>query len=204
MTLAAFLAVAVLLVLGAISPGPAVLMAARTGVTEGFRAVAMLSLGLGLGAIVWAAAALFGLNLLFQIAPTLLVVMKVAGAAFLLWLGWKMWRHAGDPPPAALPAALPRSARSALWLGFATQIANPKPAVFFGAVFAGLVPPGTHWGWIVALIAVIFVNEFACTLVIGRLFSLGRVRRGYARAKRWIDRGFGGMLALLGLKIAAT
>ena len=50
MTLAAFLAVAGLLTLGAVSPGPAVLMSARTGVSEGLRTGFFLSLGIGAGA----------------------------------------------------------------------------------------------------------------------------------------------------------
>ena len=64
MTLAAFLAVALLHLMAAISPGPAVLMAARTGVTEGFRTGAFLAAGIGVGGVIWAAAALFGLGLI--------------------------------------------------------------------------------------------------------------------------------------------
>ena len=68
MSLAGFLAVALLSLMAAISPGPAVLMAARTGVTEGMRAGAFLAAGIGAGAVVWASAALFGLALVFQVA----------------------------------------------------------------------------------------------------------------------------------------
>jgi threonine/homoserine/homoserine lactone efflux protein len=53
-TFAAFLAVAFLHLMAAISPGPAVLMAARTGVTEGLRTGAFLAAGIGAGAVVWA------------------------------------------------------------------------------------------------------------------------------------------------------
>ena len=62
MTLTAFLAFAVLTLLGAISPGPAVLMSARTGLNEGFRTGTFLALGIGLalalalGAVFWPAA----------------------------------------------------------------------------------------------------------------------------------------------------
>ena len=61
MTLTAFLAVAGLLAMGAASPGPAVLMSARTGVTEGLRTGFFLSLGIGAGAVFWASLALSGL-----------------------------------------------------------------------------------------------------------------------------------------------
>ncbi|MGL5010751.1 MAG: LysE family transporter, partial [Paracoccaceae bacterium] len=61
MTLTAFAAAWFLHLIAAASPGPAVLMAARTGVTEGFRTGAWLAVGIGIGAVFWALAALFGL-----------------------------------------------------------------------------------------------------------------------------------------------
>ena len=203
MAFTAFLAAWGLHLVAAASPGPAILMSARLAVTEGFRVSVWLAIGIAFGAVFWALAALFGLAVLFKIAPALFWGFKILGGLFLIWIAWKMWRHA----PEALPestGALPRSPLSALWLGVATQLANPKPAVFFGAVFVGTVPPGTTLPWILALLAMIFVNEVACNLLIARLFSLERTRRTYTRLKTVIDRAFGGVLALLGLKIAAT
>jgi hypothetical protein len=81
MTLAAFLAVAFLHLMAAISPGPAVLMAARTGVTEGLRTGFFLACGIGAGGVVWALAALFGLNLVFEAAPRAAVVAQDRGRA---------------------------------------------------------------------------------------------------------------------------
>lgn len=204
MTLAAFLAAWGLHLVAAASPGPAVLMAARTGVTEGFRTGFWLAVGLGIGAVFWAVAALFGLAVLFKIAPALLWGFKIAGGLFLLWIAFQMWRHATEPMPEATEGATPRGALSALWLGVATQLANPKPAVFFGAVFVGTVPPGTSLPWLLGLLVAIFLNELACNVIVARLFSFERTRRGYAHMKTGIDRGFGGILAVLGIKIAAT
>ena len=109
MTLAAFLAVAMLHLMAAISPGPAVLMAARTGVTEGLRTGAFLALGIGAGGVIWAAAALFGLAMVFQAAPALLWALKVIGGLYLIWLAIGLWRQADQPldmaghPPAPQP-----------------------------------------------------------------------------------------------------
>jgi threonine/homoserine/homoserine lactone efflux protein len=203
MTLAAFLAAWALHLIAAASPGPAVLMTARVGVTEGFRTGLMLAIGIGLGAVVWAIAALFGLALLFQIAPTLLWAFKIAGGLFLLWIALNMWRHAAEPLGTGA-AVTARSPLRAIWLGIATQLANPKPAVFFGAVFVGTVPPDATALALGLLLIAVFLNEFVCNALIARLFSVGSVRTGYARLKSQIDRAFGGILALLGLKIALT
>jgi threonine/homoserine/homoserine lactone efflux protein len=204
MTWATFLAAYLLHLVAAASPGPAVLMAARTGVVEGFRTGVWLAVGIGIGACFWAVAALFGLAVLFKVAPALLWGFKIAGGLFLCWLAVQMWRHAADPLDMAVDGAPPRSAWSALRLGVVTQLSNPKPAVFFGAVFVGTVPPGTTWPWIAALLVAIFLNEMACNVIVARAFSLDRPRAAYQRFKAVIDRSFGGILAALGIKVAVS
>ncbi|MDO9637901.1 MAG: LysE family transporter [Pseudotabrizicola sp.] len=203
MTLAAFLAVAALLTMGAVSPGPAVLMSARTGVTEGLRTGFFLALGIGLGAVIWAALALSGLAALFKIAPALLWAFKIAGGLYLIWMAVQMWRHAADPLPdtTGLP---PRSALSAFRLGLVTQLSNPKPAIVLSAIFIGTVPPGTPFWVLVCLLSFLFTVETLWNTIVARVFSLPATRRAYVGAKSAMDRSFGGLLALLGAKIAAT
>lgn len=204
MTLAAFSVFVGLVVFAAVSPGPAVLMSARTGLTEGLRTGVMLAMGIGAGAVVWAAAAMFGLNLLFAAAPALLWALKIGGAGYLLWMAWKLWRHAAEPFDTADSRPVPRSALSAFRLGLFTQLANPKPAVMFSAIFLGTVPQGTPV-WVYALLlCIIFAAETLWNSLVARIFSLDRTRAGYISLKTLIDRSFGGLLALLGVKIAAT
>ena len=204
MTLAAFAAFAGLTLLGAISPGPAVLMAARTGLTEGFRTGAMLAAGIGAGAVFWAACAMSGLNLLFVALPGLLIVLKVAGGAYLIWIGWKLWSGATVPFDVTDTRPVPRSAASAFRLGLVTQLTNPKPVILLGAIFLGTIPQGTPLWVHAALLAVIFFNETVWNILVARIFSLDRTRAGYISLKTVIDRTFGAMLALLGLKVALT
>ena len=191
--------------IAAASPGPAILLAARTGVTQGFRTGLWLCVGLALGALIWAMAALFGLAALFRIAPTLLWAFKLAGAAFLIWIAVQMWRLARDP--LEIPAtglAVPQTPFAAFRLGLFAQLANPKPAIFFGAVFVAAVPSGTPPILVAALLASVFANEMLCTLAVARAFSLPTPRRAYQRFKLVIDRAFGGALAALGVKLATT
>ncbi|TDL78058.1 LysE family translocator [Palleronia sediminis] len=202
MTLAAFIGVALVHLLAAISPGPAFVLSIRTAAREGFAPAAGLALGFGIGAVLWAFAALAGLSLLFQVMPPLFLALKLAGGAFLLWLAWKLWRHAPEPVPAPDTNAAPRSGGRAVRLGMTTQLANPKPAIFFGAVFIGLVPATADWldrG--IVLVNILWV-EAAWYIVVARVFSLPRPRAAYARAKAWIDRSMGVVLAGLGLKVA--
>jgi threonine/homoserine/homoserine lactone efflux protein len=204
MTLTAFLAFTALSLFAAVSPGPAVLMAARTGLTEGFKTGAMLAVGIGAGAVVWAAAAMFGLNILFAAAPALLWVLKIGGGGYLVWMGVKLWLSAKTPFDTSDARALPRSPLSAFRLGLFTQLSNPKPAVMFSAIFLGTVPQGTPVWVYGALLAVVMANETIWNLLVARIFSTSRTRAGYISLKTIIDRAFGGLLALLGVKIALT
>lgn len=202
MTLAAFLTVALMHLMAAVSPGPAVLMSARIGLTEGLRSGVFLAIGIGLGGVVWASAALFGLNLVFQAAPALLWALRLGGAAYLLWMAWSLWRDA-DQPIAAEGTATARGALASLRLGLWTQLSNPKPAVLFSAIFLGTVPQGTP-AWVYgALLTVVFLNETLWNIAVARIFSFNRARHVYISLKSGIDRVLGGLLALLGIKIAA-
>ena len=203
MTTAAFVSVAVIHLLAAMSPGPSFVVCIRTAVSEGFGTAVALAVGFGLGAVLWAAAALAGLALLFELVPQLFLALKIVGGAFLLFIAWMMWRHAAQPLPDTTGRP-PRSAWAAVRYGFATFAANPKTAVFFGAIFVGLVPAGTPVPVLAALLAVIFVNETLWYVLVARVFSLPRARAAYARLKAWIDRGFGTLIAGFGLKIALT
>lgn len=204
MTLAGFTAAWAMHFLAAASPGPAILMAARTGVTQGMRTGIFMAVGLGLGALVWACAALFGLAMVFKAAPALLWTFKIAGGLFLCRMAWKMWKHADDPLEMPVTGHLPQTAFAALKLGVTTQLANPKPAIFFGAVFVGTVPPGTAPWVVVLLLLAVFLNEMVCNVTVARIFSFPAPRRTYLRFKSTIDRSFAGLLAVLGVKIAVT
>lgn len=201
MTLAAFLSIALIHLMAAISPGPSFIVALRVAASEGFGAAVALAFGFGLGAVLWAIAALAGLAVLFEILPGAFAAMKLVGGLFLLWVAWQTWRHAPTPLPE--PGDTPLRSRSgAFRLGFLTFATNPKPAVFFGAVFIGLVPPGTSLPWLAAIIGAIFANETLWYILVARVFSLPRARAGYAKAKTAVDRCFGVLIAAFGVKIA--
>ena len=152
----------------------------------------LLAFGIGLGSAVWAIAALSGLALVFEVAPATLTVLRLLGAAYLCWLAFTVWRHASEPMPQPSLSRRPAGLSSSVRLGLVTQIANPKPAIFFGAIFVGLVPPGSHPAWYAALIFMIFLNETLWYVFVGGVFSGARARDTYARLKLWIDRVFAG------------
>lgn len=204
MTLAAFLAFSGLVIFAAVSPGPAVLMAARTGLTEGFRTGVMLAMGIGTGAMIWALAAMFGLNIIFAAAPSLLWALKIGGAGYLLWMAWTLWRGASAAFVTDDARPVPRSPFAAYRLGLWTNLANPKAAVMFSSIFLGTLKAGTPVWVLALLLLVIFTAETLWNTLVARIFSAERTRAGYISLKTVIDRTFGAALALLGMKIVAT
>ena len=190
--------------LAVMSPGPSFLVVARASVARSRRSAIWSALGMGAGSVVWALAALFGLDVLFQIAPWLYTAMKVAGALFLIYLAVMLWRQADRPVPVLRPAdATGASALAAFRLGLLTQLANPKVVVFFGSIFLAVLP-AERPGWMsLALLVLVFFDEFLWYAVVAIAFSVERLRSGYQRLKRIIDRVTGGFLGLLGLRMLA-
>lgn len=204
MTTSAFISVVLIHLLAAISPGPSFVVSVRTAASEGFHVATALALGFGLGAVIWASAAMAGLALLFEIVPQLFTGLKVIGGMVLIYIAVMMWRHAATPLPQASLNAAPRSAASAIRFGLLTFMVNPKPAVFFGAVFVGLIPSETSLATHAALLLAIFLNETLWYVVVARVFSLPRARAAYIGLKSSVDRTFGALIAIFGLKIALS
>jgi RhtB (resistance to homoserine/threonine) family protein len=186
--------------LAVMSPGPSFLITARTAVAQSRADGIKVALGLGAGTIVWSAAALLGLNLLFRQFQWLFVGMKVAGALFLLWVAVQVFRHAAVPVEMGVGTAR-ENGPSSLVRGFLTQISNPKVVVFFGSIFIAMLPTDVPRWMSVALIAIVTVNEIVWYSLVSLFFGSASVRRVYRVAKRWIDRATGAFLGLLGLRL---
>jgi threonine/homoserine/homoserine lactone efflux protein len=89
--------------------------------------------------MVWAAASAVGVAALLAASATAYDVLRLAGAAYLVWLGARSILRAGRVPPAAAGAA-PRRGRSAYATGLVSNLANPKIVVFYSTVLPGFVP----------------------------------------------------------------
>jgi threonine/homoserine/homoserine lactone efflux protein len=82
------------------------------------------------------------------------------------------------------------------------QLSNPKVAVFFGSVFLTLLPADAPQWLYIAVPAIVFADEFVWFALVALLFSRNAVRGFYRRARIWIERLTGGVLAALGLTLA--
>ena len=190
-------ALAFLIAAGA--PGPATLAVAATAMARGRRAGMMTGLGLSVGLAFWGVIAAAGLGAAILAWAPALLVLRLAGGAFLLWLAWKSARNALRPESAGGPAPLPGHAL--FRRGLLLNLLNPKAVLAWGAVIAIGLPVGAgpnEFATIVAVCAAIGAILYAVYAV---AFSLPPVRSWYSRARRWIEAlcavGFG----LAGLRL---
>jgi len=183
--------------LAVISPGPSFFITARTAVARSRLDGIKVALGLGAGTVIWAGAALFGLNALFHALPVLFMVMKFAGALFLLWIAYQIFVHA------RVPLRLDGAADdgSPFVRGFLVQLSNPKVMVFFGSIFIAMLPANPPVWMLLALLAIVSLNEVWWYSAVALFFGAGPVRAFYLRAKAWIDRVTGIFLGGLGLRL---
>jgi threonine/homoserine/homoserine lactone efflux protein len=193
---------AVVHLLAVASPGPSTVLVIQTAAVSGRRAGLLAAFAMMLGALVWAAAALYGLQILFARFEWLYVGFRIAGGLYLLYLAFMLLRHAGAPLPDADPSAV----RAGAWQGFVRalllQLSNPKVMVFMGSIFISLLPAQTPAWMDATVLAIVAVNEFSWFALLALLFSGSAARAFYRRAKLWLDRIMGGTLAVLGLRLA--
>jgi threonine/homoserine/homoserine lactone efflux protein len=201
--LLALLGLAVVHLLAVASPGPSTVLVVQTAAVSGRRGGLIAAFAMMLGALAWAAAALYGLQALFAQFAWLYRAFQVAGGLFLIYLALMMWRHAHDPLP-EFSTAVRGSDRQIFGRALLLQLGNPKIMVFFGSIFLSVLPQHMP-GWMeAAVLALVAFDEFTWFALLALTFSGGTARAFYRRAKFWLDRTMGGALALLGLRLALS
>lgn len=123
----------------AVTPGPGILyVAART--MAGGRGVGYASsLGTGLGGLVHVAAGAVGVSAILLASAELFTLLKLLGALYLVFLGWRAWREAGAP--LEILGSTPRGRGQAFRDGVVVEALNPKTAAFFLAFIPQFVDP---------------------------------------------------------------
>jgi homoserine/homoserine lactone efflux protein len=138
----AFVIAATILV---VIPGPTVMLVVSYGLTQGRRSVLWAAPGVGLGDAVALTVSALGLGALLAASAELFTLVKWAGAAYLLYLGVKLWREpvpAPPPQPGQIAPAVRQSGARLFWHAFAVTALNPKGMVFFAAFLPQFMVPG--------------------------------------------------------------
>ncbi|MDR3368570.1 LysE family transporter [Rhodoferax sp.] len=195
-------AVAGVMLLGCISPGPD-LMAVTSHALAKRRPGLIAAFGIASAHALWATLAVFGLGLILAQVAWLYGAIRIAGAVYLVYLGVKTLLGLRQPASPMNAAALPvRSGLQAYQRGLMVGLTNPKAAAFFGSLFVTVLPAHAPL-WVhaatIGIVASISLSWFSAMAI---LFSTRRVQHGYNRLRKPIDAVMGSILIGLGAKLA--
>lgn len=201
--LVALAGLAVVHLLAVASPGPSTVLVIQTAAGSGRRAGLLAAFAMMLGAVLWAAAALYGLQALFARFEWLYLAFRIGGAAYLFYLAFMLWRHAGAPLP-EVDATVKRSGWHGFLRALLLQLGNPKVMVFFGSIFLAVLPANPPAWMDATVLTIVAFNEFAWFTLLAVLFSGDAARAFYRRTKLWLDRIMGSVLAALGVRLVLS
>lgn len=192
-------------VIAAGSPGPSTMAIMNVAMGQGRRPALALAAGVVTMSFAWGLIAATGLSALLTRYAQALVILKVAGGLYLIWLAFKSARAALRGDDAAVPASRERPGASALYRrGVFMHLGNPKSVLSWLAIMTLGVGPHAATGRVVAA----FLGCVALGVMLfggyALLFSTAPMVRGYARARRWIEGTLAVVFAGAGMKLLAV
>ncbi len=210
-----------------ISPGPAIFLAISNGMTAGLKALIMSSLGNIIGLFILSLVSILGLGAIVLASSTLFLIVKIVGAGYLLYLGVKQFRSAKnllitekdisvaeegkkatDKKGQVLASAGKQSLSSYFFEGFLLAATNPKPILFFIAIFPQFLrPEGPLMEQFLLMTLSFMVLSFLSLFSYGYIGKKAKVFFMHETRMKYFHRITGGLfigmgVTLLGLKNA--
>lgn len=185
-----------------VSPGPAIIAIIATSVSQGRRAGVTLAMGVLTGSYTWALLTASGLSAIVGTYGHAIIVLKIAGGCYLLWLAFNALRSAVKPTHAITTAApRPTSMKRLYFKGLGIHLTNPK-AIFSWIMLISLgMPVGAPAYATAVFIAGCMVLGLIVFGGMALIFSLGPVNRAYVRGRRLIEGLMAGFFAFAGLRL---
>jgi threonine/homoserine/homoserine lactone efflux protein len=198
-TVVAFAALAAVLVA---IPGPAVILILKNAMLRGRGSATVTALGVVTADLIWATASVVGLTALLVSSQVALDVVRVVGAAYLLYLGVRLLRTrefdlGHDEAAGEGPAKV--TARRAFGEGFVCDMSNPKTVLVYASVIPQFLTASSS-GTDAFVLGVVFAAlGFAASVVYAVAFGAARTLLTKGRVMRNVLRGSGGILMLFGI-----
>ncbi len=186
-------------------PGTGVIYTVSTGLFLGWRASIAAACGCTAGIIPHLSASILGLSAILHMSAVAFQVIKYAGAAYLLYLAWSMWR---DTEALNFNSSSHKNGlRQIAIKGFLINILNPKLSIFFLAFLPLFVSPTTASPMFEMLVlSVVFMTM---TLIVFILYGISSniVRKHVVNSPKiivWLQRSFAAIFVALGIKLAVA
>ncbi|HJI94272.1 MAG TPA: LysE family translocator [Sutterellaceae bacterium] len=151
----------------AVAPGPDNLFVLLQSAMYGSRAGIFVTLGLCVGVFIQTLLAAFGVAAVVAASPTLLMIIQLAGAAYLLYLAWGAWKAPVGGESGESAKKYPRLSNFQLWRrGILMNITNPKVLIFFLAFFPQFIIKGSTESQVMVQMLIMGMTFLVCTLVV--------------------------------------
>lgn len=200
---AAFLAALVVWLAALMTPGPDFAATVQASVGGSRRSGLAVGAGVTVGMAAWATASLFGFHAVLLAFEGLVTAVRLAGAAYLTYIGvrllWAAWQAEGSHAHTATP----RSVTGAFRHGLLTNLANPKALALFGSLFAVLVPPDAPAWFSSGFLVAVVVSTAAWYALVAVTMSTDVVGRGYRRIERGMNAVTGAVFVAVGARLAS-
>jgi threonine efflux protein len=185
---------------GVVIPGPNFVAVVHKAVAATRSQALALVGGIVLVNLFWSSCAIAGLGIVFAAFPWAALVVKVLGAAYLMWFGLRLLINAGKHAPGRPDEAVAGSCRQSFVQGVVTNIGNPKSMAFYAAVFSAAAPAHVSPGTFASMLAVVVMVSMAWYGMVAIALSQPRIAGAYRGKKKAIDRLCGGLILSLGIR----
>ncbi|PGY05845.1 LysE family transporter [Bacillus sp. AFS031507] len=194
-------------VLAALSPGPDFVVVMKNSLGIGRKYGIATALGIASALIVHITYTILGFTIILEKSPVIFNVIKIIGAAYLLWLGWQGIRSKAQSESLqdiGIQRLLKPSTILGFREGFLCNVLNPKSALFFLSVFSQFIGNNTpNWlRWIYGGEIILAVGLWFILLAI--LISNNYFKKMYQQYMHWFDRGLGIILIIFSVTIGIT
>ena len=184
------------------TPGPDTALIIRNALAAGPRASTMSALGVAVGTLVWVTASAVGVGVLLERSSTAFTILKLAGAAYLCYLGLRSLLSPRDQNVTPVAGRLKLGDRGAWSQGLLSNLLNPKTGAFFVTVMPQFIVPGDPAIRLVLMLAAFEAMLLAWLIAYGHVVSrLGRSGLG-SRVRHFMTRLTGVVLIGLGARLA--
>ncbi|WP_306593156.1 LysE family translocator [Corynebacterium striatum] len=202
MSWSAFAALMFMNLLGALAPGPDIVLVTRYATRSRKHAIAAAT-GIQLGVLFWYTITVFGAAAVLTAFPGILRAIQGIGGAFLIFMGVRSIKGGLEllhNPPADIEEAALRlgSLGQVFRTGLATNLSNPKIVLYLAAMIAPLLPPHPPLWLAVALILGLSLSAYLTFVLLSTVISTSAIRRRMLAAGPWIDIASGAFFIIAG------
>jgi threonine efflux protein len=188
--------------LGVASPGPSNMAIMATAMSQGRRQAMALAAGVVCGSFVWGLAAALGLSAFMLAYSWTMVLLKLLGGAYLLYLSWKAARSAWAPTASLQSAHVDAISNArAFAKGFGMHITNPKAIFVWLSIVALALPSDARQGQALAVVASCAAIGACVFFGYAVAFSTAVARSIYLKTQRWINATLSAVFAYAGIRL---